>query len=340
MSSARTNFSYPLLLSDIGGTNCRFALVAERGAPLQMLGSIATGDFPNFAAAANAAVQPAGVRPASLIVCAAGPMRARAVRLTNAAWNIDGRALALELDLQQGLLLNDFEALALSLPTIKPAWTRAIGGGEADPARPAIVLGPGTGLGMAALVQSDGRYMSLASEAGHVDFAPVSSEEESIWRIVHTSAGRITPETFLSGAGLARLHAARMALQEAAAFRDAAPGDAALVTRAALADPSSAEADSVRHFWQLVARFAGDCALMLFAHGGVTLAGGILPRIDALLDETQFRAAFEAKQPMRDVLEPIPVRLLQQTDAVLHGMAAVAANPAGFVVNYEERLWR
>lgn len=341
MPPARIQFPYPLLLSDIGGTNCRFALVADKGAPLQRLGSIATAGVPDFAGAVGAVCRQAGMQPASLLVCAAGPMRGRGVQLTNAAWTIDGPALAQALGLRQGLLLNDFEALALALPSLQPGWTRAIGGGDADTARPALVLGPGTGLGMACLAEADGRHLALASEAGHVDFAPAGEEEEAIWKLVRGARARITPETFLSGVGLARLHAARMAVQARAPYREPVGGDEpALLTRAALADPSSAEADTVRHFWQLVARFAGDCALMLFARGGVTLAGGILPRIDALLDESAFRAAFEAKEPMRDVLTPVPVRLLLRKEAVLHGMAAVAARPQAFAIQYGARLWR
>ena len=96
----------------------------------------------------------------------------------------------------------------------------------------------------------------------------------------------------------------------------------------------------VRLFWTLAARFAGDCALMLFAKGGVTLAGGILPRIEALLDETGFRAAFEAKAPMDHVVQPVPVRLLRQPDAVLHGLAAIAASPERYAIDYAQRLWR
>lgn len=341
MSVSTPAFPVPALLCDIGGTNCRFSILHETGGGPEPLVTVSTDDYPTFEEAFRKAAGQGGVSPASLLVCAAGPMRGRSVRLTNAAWLLEGPVLARTLGLQQGLLLNDFEAQALALPAVQPGWTRAIGAGEADPSRPAIVLGPGTGLGMAGLVQSAGMFLALASEAGHVDFAPATEEDAALWRILRQTHARITPETLLSGKGLSRLHHARLSLAGNTAFdeRAIADGDAASITAAALADAATAEADTVRAFWRLVARFAGDFALMLFAKGGVTLAGGILPRIEPLLDEADFRAAFEAKAPMAHVPEAIPVRLLRKPDAVLHGLAAIASHPERYAIDYANRLW-
>ncbi|MCC2098438.1 MAG: glucokinase, partial [Hyphomicrobiales bacterium] len=290
----------------------------------------------------HAIVQSAGMDVRSLIVCAAGPLRGRSVKLTNANWELDGPALASQLGLQQGLLLNDFEALALSLPSIRPEWTRPIGSVEPVTGPPMIVLGPGTGLGAAALVRAGESFLGLQTEAGHTDFAAVDDDERSIWELLRKVHRRITPETVLSGSGLVRLQAARDAILTGSSYCEPDTSDAAAahVTAAAMAEPDGSEAATVRLFWRLVARCAGDLTLTYFAQGGVTLAGGILPRIAPLLDEAAFREAFEDKQPMRGLLKAAPVRLLLRSDAVHHGMAALAERPDAYLLNYAGRCWR
>jgi glucokinase len=163
----------------------------------------------------------------------------------------------------------------------------------------------------------------------------VTAEEQRIWHFVEPVHGRITPECLISGPGLRRLHRARVA----ADGQPRPEGDGVAIVRAALADPDSQEAQTVRMFWRLVARFAGDMALAFLATGGVTLAGGILPRILPLLDEDAFRAAFEDKAPYAELASRIPVCVLTQPDTVLTGMAAVAARPGRYLVDFEGRAW-
>ncbi len=171
------DFPFPVVLCDVGGTNARFALKMSPDSPLRPGHARKTSSHASFEAALAAAFEDFGVRPRSLIACAAGPIAGRKVKLTNAAWSIDGAAVAAELKLDQGLLLNDFEAQALSLPVLEPGWTTPIGApSEAQPGVK-LVIGVGTGLGAAALVAVEGRYLALASEAGHVDFAPVGAVE-------------------------------------------------------------------------------------------------------------------------------------------------------------------
>ena len=339
---AQRMFPYPVLLCDLGGTNCRFALAEEPDRDLRFLGTEQTDGYPSFADCVRTIIDREGVRAASLIVCAAGPIEGRMVHMTNAAWNIDGPSAVAQLDMQQGLLLNDFEALALSMPVIRPQWIVPISDATADSARPAIILGPGTGLGAAALVQSNGQFIGLETEAGHVDFAATSDEEQLIWARLRDVHQRITPETLLCGDGLVRLHAARQAAISGSRYEEPefSDGAAADVTGIALADDTSPQAQTVRLFWHLIARYAGDLTLTYFAQGGVTLAGGILPRIAPLLDKQAFRKSFENKDPMRAVTAGTPVRLLTEGQAVLHGMAAIAARPDSYGLNYKKRQWR
>lgn len=330
-------FPFPVLVGDIGGTNARFSLVAEPGAAPSRPEHLGTHDHPSLEAAIAEAMPRFAAKARSMVVCAAGPVDGRRVELTNARWIIDGAEVAEAAGLEQGLILNDFEAQALALPVLGAGAARAIGEASVAERGAQLVVGPGTGLGAAALIEVDGKHFALTSEAGHVDFGPVGDEEAAIWpHIPMTPHGRVSAETVLSGPGLARLHGARFTARGLVA---PGLGEAAIVERAKR-EHGGEEAATVRLFWRLVARFAGDLALAFLATGGVTLAGGVLPRIAELLDPAVFRARFEDKAPFGDLLRGISTRLVLADDTVLHGLAALAAQPERYAIGYGTRAWR
>jgi glucokinase len=329
-------FPTPLILCDIGGTNTRVAVVRTPHGPVERINDVGTDDYPTFEGALEKTLVDARLTPKSLIACAAGPATGRTVELTNAAWKLDGRAIAARFDLVQGLLLNDFEAQALSLPIIKASDALVIGKTWAPDNGPQLIMGPGTGLGLAALVASGGRFIPLATEAGHVDFGPTDEAEAAIWPHVERVQGRITAEALISGPGLERIHRARMRGRPLSNEEDQAPA----ITKAAVADPASEAAETARMLWRLVARFSGDMAIAFGATGGVTLAGGVLPRLKSLLDPEAFRARFTQKAPVEMLAERIPTRLLTTSEIVLNGMAAIAAEPQRYALDYAARGWR
>jgi glucokinase len=326
---------FPVLVCDTGGTNVRFALQPEPGAPLGPVVHLITDDYPGLPEAIEAAAPKLGARPRSAIACGAGPVVGRTLKLTNAPWVMDGSETARHAGLSQGLLLNDFEAQALSLPAIPEAWARRIGPLQFETEGPQVILGPGTGLGVAALVDAEGCFAAVSSEACHIDFGPIWPEEYAIWPHLERAHGRITSESVISGAGLARVHRARMMANGAPDPHDEPPA----VTAAALADPEGEAATSLRLYWRIVARFAGDMAVTFVATGGLTLAGGVLPRIVKFLDEAAFRKAFEAKAPVDGLAGRIPTRLVTRQDAVLVGMAAIASAPGRYAIDYASRAW-
>jgi glucokinase len=334
--SLDVKFPFPVLLCDIGGTNARFALVPASGAPLEPGPRLKTKNFPGLEDALAAVFEGLGATPRSLIACAAGPVSGRAVKMTNADWTIDGADVAAKVGLDQGLLLNDFEAQAFSLPVLEPAWVQPIGAFAPKPGAQ-LIMGLGTGLGVAALLETETRHFALASEAGHMGFGPLGAEETALWPHLDTgSLGRVHAETILSGPGLMRLHRARcMAAGEAAAESS----EITLIERAH-AQPRGAEATTLRLCWALTARFAGDLALALLAKGGVTFSGGILPRIVEFCDPEKFRAEFENKAPYGELLRSIGTRLIISEDAVLSGMAAIANAPQNYAIEYGHRAWR
>jgi glucokinase len=326
---------FPVLVCDVGGTNARFAAQETPEARLSEVVHLKTGDHPSLVEAAEAAIPRLGERPRSLVVCGAGPVDGRKLKLTNAPWLIDGPETARRLGLAQGLLFNDFEAQALSLPAIPRDWARPIGPALFGPRGPQVILGPGTGLGIGALVEASGRHTPLASEACHIDFGPVGDEESALWPHLERVHGRVTTESVMSGPGLARVHAARVASLGLPKSTLDAPG----VVAAAQADRNGAEAASLRLFWRIVARFSGDMGIAFVATGGVTLAGGVLPRIVDFLDDVTFRRAFEAKAPVDGLARRIPTRLVTRADSVLVGMAAIAAAPHLYAIDVIGRAW-
>jgi glucokinase len=333
------HFPFPALLCDVGGTNVRFAVAHAPGQRAEMVGMAKTDDFTGLVDAARHVMRDQPVAPRSLIACAAGPALGRTLQLTNASWRIDGVAVARDLGLAQGLLLNDFEAMAFALPSLGADDVRPIGVGAPAPGH-RLVLGPGTGLGVAALAEIDGRFVAMPTEAGHMDFGPVGDEEERLWPHIERFHGRVTAETVISGPGLERLYGARLAASGRARQRLTAAEITLAGLRQHAADEAGDARETLRLFWKLAARFAGDMAIAFMARGGVTLAGGVLPRIEAVLDERAFRAAFEAKAPMDALARSIPTRLVVAQQAVLQGMAAIAARPDRFAIDYGARSWR
>jgi glucokinase len=331
------NFPFPALVCDIGGTNVRFAVASRAGAPLSQVLHKKTDAYPSLEAAAAEVIPCFAEKPRSMIVCAAGLVEGKEAKLTNAAWMIDGVAVAARLGLEQGLLLNDFEAQALSLPTLPAGSFEVIGPGCKMGAGTQVILGPGTGLGVAALIEAEGKFLALPSEGGHIDFGPASAEEAAIWaHLDRSSLGRISAELILSGPGLVRLHHACLASKG----EIAADLDSPTIVQHALARPDGEEARTIGLFWRLIARFASDMAVTFKANGGITFSGGILPRIRTLLDPAVFRAQFENKAPFHAFTQSMGTRLIVTEDGVLVGMAAIAADPNRYAIDYAGRAWR
>jgi len=332
-------FPLPRLLCDVGGTHIRFAAVEAESTPPRFLSHTALADHPDFIAAARGAVAAMPAPPASLVICAAGPADGCSVTLTNRDWRIDGHEIVGALRLKQGLLLNDFEAVALSLPALDArSFVPAIEREEVSTLDGLqLVVGAGTGLGVAALISNGGLYQSISSEAGHVTLAPATEEDEAVFAHIERSNGRLTAETIISGPGLERLHSARLAV---AAHTNSAKKTAAEISIEAQQNPAGFEADTVRHFWRIVARFAGDMALVFTARKGVVLAGGVLQKLFPLLEAKEFRACFQDKSPMQKLICGMSVHLLQDEYAVLSGLARIASRPAEYSIDFQTRRWR
>ncbi|GJE17155.1 glucokinase [Methylobacterium marchantiae] len=332
-------FEFPVLVGDVGGTNARFALVAEAGAEAKILGHVQTKAFPDPSAAIRSALEKHdGPAPRSGILAVAARIDGPAVRLTNADWVIEGERIGRDFGLSRSVVVNDYVPVAAGAVDIAPTDLTPVGprrdGGLKGDQGTRLVLGPGTGFGAAAVVPYADRLAIVSTEAGHVDFGPTDADEQAVWRHVERIEGRVTVEALLSGPGLARLY---KAVHLARTGREAADAEPAKVTSTGVdgSDPYAVEA--VALFAKLLGRVCGDLALTFLATGGVYIGGGIAPRILPVLEKGGFRKAFESKPPFVTQMEAIPTAVISVQDPAFSGLAALANRPEVFV--YHGQVW-
>jgi glucokinase len=329
-----TSFPAPILVADVGGTNCRLALVPQHGASHEPLARISTGAHPTPEAALGSVLATLTMKPRSAILAVAGPLDGRKAQLTNANWHFDGPSLGQALGFEQGLLVNDFEALAASLAVLKAGHLTNLVRGRPDPDGPRLVLGPGTGFGTGALLRRGETGMLVPTECGHIGIGPEDPTEVKLWPALAEGLPRVTIEDLLSGNGLVRLHRA-VKRHSQLAEPDISAAD---VTALAL-DGNPAALMAVVCFWRLLARVAGDLALAFKATGGVYVAGGIAPRLLPLADRGTIHAVFCGKPPVEDLAARFSLDVITTDDAAEQGLAAIAAGPARFGLDDRARLW-
>jgi glucokinase len=325
---------HPVLVADIGGTNSRFALVPSPGAAPRPLSRLPTGSYPTPEAALSHVLDGLPERPRAAVLAVAGPLDGRGAQLTNAGWHFDGAALATALRLEQGLLVNDFEALAASLAVLDESGLDTLIAGDPEMRGVRLAIGPGTGFGAAALAPHPGGYTIVPTEAGHIGLGPEDQAEDRLWPALRAGVPRVTIESLLSGDGLVRLH---RAVARPAELDE--PRISAADVTAMAADGNPAALMAVVCFWRLLARVAGDLALAFKATGGVYIAGGIVPRLLPLADLDTVATVFRDKPPMQDLVRRIPLHVVTASDAAERGLAAIAADPVRFGLADPLRLW-
>jgi glucokinase len=304
-----------VLIADVGGTNSRFALVGADGRPEQVraYSNDATGSMDG---AIGQYLQDIGTHPIAAVLAVASPIEGDTVALTNRNWRFRLGDLAARFKMNTVRAINDFEAVAWSLLRLGPGDGRALGTTLPVGHGARVVFGPGTGLGVAALVGAEADWRAVPTEGGHISFGPASDDEEPIFARVRAQHGTVSAETILCGPGLERLHRAL--------HPDAPPlGAEAIDTGAQKGEPQTSA--TVALFVRLLGRFAGDLALMFKATGGVYVAGGVAQRLGRLLDAPDFRAAFEAHPPYQKLLQGVPTTLITLDQPGLLGCAVVAS---------------
>ncbi len=311
----------PILVADIGGTNARFAIARTGGRiSLEQVKILATCDYDSLQAAGLAYLgQTTGPRPTLASIAIAGPVVGDYIRMTNCPWAFSRESLTAELGMTQVILLNDFEAIASALPYLDADNLLNIGQVSADmqAGGTKLVIGPGTGIGVAAITPIGDGWKVLTSEGGHVGFAPADDLERQILRTVKYKYPRVSVERVISGQGFSTLHQA-LATLRGEEVEKLTPSE---ITRRALRDPDSHCGQVVDIFCSILGTFAGDMAVTFNATGGVYLAGGILPKIQDFFLGSQFRTRFEDKGRLHYV-KTIPTVQIMEKQPALVGAAA------------------
>ncbi len=321
-----------VLVADVGGTYLRLGL-ARNHALIAPASHFERERFPDLESACARFLneQPAGVRPDGASIAAAGPLKDGCIELTNAGWRIEPLRLASAIGLHPSRvkLLNDFEAMAWALPQLESHDRAVIPGGafsrRGDPAPTGhpqghqAILGPGTGLGVAALLKTEAGYRPLATEGGHASLAPETRFERVVAERAVQRYGRASWERVLSGPGLVLLYEAALHDSDARATPSIDhPGN---VLQACVQGDAHALL-AAQTFVALLGAFAGDLALLYNASGGITVGGGMMAALAQAVPLEGMRERFEAKGRFAPWLQQIPLQRVVTPFMELRGAAA------------------
>lgn len=306
------------LIADIGGTNARFALVGPDGAFAERV--LRCADYASLADAAKAylAQQEGLVRPARAAFAVASPVTGDIIRMTNLPWEFSIANVRRELELERLDVINDFTAVALSMPELGPDDLAQVGDGAPVAQAPVGVLGPGSGLGVSALIPGIQGWTALATEGGHVTMAPVSDREGAVLAQLRKRFEHVSAERVLSGPGLVNLYEALVVIDG----REPEQLTAAEISTRGLEGRDPASQEALEMFCAMLGTVAGNLALTLGARGGVYVAGGIAPKILSFLRHSRFRKRFVEKGRMRDFLGPIPTYVVTHPYPAFVGLQA------------------
>ncbi len=308
-----------ILLGDIGATNARFAALA--GEHIGDVKSFEVARFAGFDDVLAVVLKEfgAGRRFTDALFALAGPVENGRCALTNTSWIVDQQQLTAEFGFD-ARIVNDFQAVAFSLPALAPADLVGIGGTKPELGAARAVVGPGSGLGVACYIETPGLPLVVPSEGGHATLAANSEREDAIIGHLRRRFGHASAERAISGPGLENIYQAIAALDGRAADHVSA----ADITRRALDHECELCWQALDTFCAFFGSFAGNVALTFGARGGVYIAGGISPRIVHFLARSQFRSRFEAKGRFRPYLERIPCFVIVHPAAAFVGLKFLA----------------
>jgi len=314
-----------LLVADIGGTNARFGLVEQAPntskpnytASRQI--TLKCSDYPDMGSMIKACCAEFNIdTPQYACLAIAGPVEHGVAQMTNLGWKFVINELRDQLGMKTLHVINDFAALAYAVPFLQPEETKVLYAADSNPEAPIVVMGPGTGFGMALLVPDNGHWKIIPTEGGHASFAPTNEKELAIKSFLLKEQSHVSVENILSGAGLVTLYRALAHIAGVAA-KAYTPAD---VSTKGLANEDALCREAVVTFLNTLGAVAGDKAVSTGAKGGVVIGGGITPKLMGLLPETAFEERYKNKGPMKGYVSEISIKVIVNDKAALVGSAA------------------
>jgi glucokinase len=226
----------------------------------------------------------------------AGPLDGNRVKMTRRPWVIDGDKIASRYLISKVRVVNDLAATAHGIPWLGSRDVMTLQAGKMVEGAPRVVIGIGTGLGVAYLVPSTKSYIEVSSEGGHMGFSPATAPQAELWSSIFATHGRVSAEHIVSGEGLERIKA-----------------------------HTGNEEAATELFLECLGNVAGDHALTVLARGGVYLAGGVIARMTGWLPGSRFLESFTSKSPHNALLMKIPVFAIGTERAAVLGAARLAS---------------
>ncbi len=308
---------YPRLLGDIGGTNARWAWQESAAAPLQDISVIpCQASASLYDSAVNYLATTGHGRPQCVGIGIATAVTGDVVRMTNNSWTFSIAQFKQSLGVHRCLVINDFTALAMSLPALTQSDLRPVGAGVAIKGEPIALLGPGTGLGVSGLILTGkDQYFALSGEGGHATVAAADDQEAALLSLLRARFGHVSAERVLSGPGLVDLYRAVCELDGQVA-RSLSPAD---VTDAAMTGTDQECVKTAHLFTSFLGNVAGNLTLTLGARGGLYIGGGIVPLLGDAFNAALFRQRFEEKGRFKDYLSTIPTWIIRASTPALVG---------------------
>ena len=291
------------LVADIGGTNARFALVDSVDGLLHQKKNYCCADFPELIDAVRAYLKDVSHPQLSNgVFSLATSIDSDQLGMTNHDWQFSVAELRQGLGLTSLKIINDFTSLALALPYLSDSECQKIGGGQSVSKQAMAVLGPGTGLGVSAIIKSDDHWLPVQGEGGHVSYGPMDQSETLVIDYLHREYDHVSAERLVSGPGLLLLYQTIAKLQG----RKAGEYNPDEITAMALQRTCDMAEKAVSMFCAVLGTVAGDLALTVGAKGGVYIGGGIVPKLGNLFGKSDFRRRFENHGRFTRYLEKIP----------------------------------
>ncbi len=305
------------LVGDIGGTNARFAILSGDNLP-QQTATLRCSNYASLTAAIGSYMETAQIASLhSAAIAVATPIVGDRVKLTNNQWSFSQSETRVRLGLDALYVVNDFTALALSVPYLEKHFLQKIGGGDAREHAVLGVIGPGTGLGVSGLIYAAGSWHALNSEGGHVSLGVRKPREIGVYELLNKQYGHVSAERFLSGPGLQNICAAIYQL-DGLAPKLLSPQE---ITQHGITGKDRVCREALDMFCDLLGSCAGNLALTLGSQGGVFIGGGIVPKLAEFFIQSGFRESFEAKGRMQSYLQRIPTYVITAPYPALTGVA-------------------
>lgn len=279
----------------------------------------------------------------------AGPVTGQVVQMTNLPWRLDAQALSAQLGGIPVRLVNDFKAAASGIDVIDRDDLLVLQEGRKLDKEPQLVIGAGSGLGVAFRVWRDhpdkagGYYHVVPGEGGHIGFSPINGEQDRALQRLRAHVPRVVAEHFVSGPGLANLYncldqggdhgtpvdAAHPFELQVATAQNTAGLTGEEVFRRATQDRDSRAEHALHHFLLSYGVVAGDHALAVLARGGVFLAGGIAQKCGPIMQDGRFMVGFRQKGPYSELASSFPVHVVMEPDLGLLGAAVLGGRLIG-----------